>query len=128
MYSDGSWKGVHTNRTTVVKYYTIKIKCKFLMLPEIYTGWRESHFTIFNIYYTTTNTAIKMRYIWNEKENLEVFLFKYDTFKSSPLLFKHKRILRTLFSMPSSKISGVILLIYSMMLFFNSWRVLGIMM
>ena len=41
------------------------------------------------------------------------------SFKCSPLIFKLKLILRTVFSMTFSKISGVILLISSMMLFFN---------
>ena len=40
-------------------------------------------------------------------------------FKCFSLLFKHKRILRTVFSMTFSKISGVILLISLMVLFIN---------
>ena len=46
----------------------------------------------------------------------------------SPLLFKHKRILCRVFSMTFSKISGVFLQISQMMLFFNSWGVLSILM
>ena len=50
---------------------------------------------------------------------LKFYYLNMISFKCSPLLFKHKRILRTVFSMTFSKISGVILLISSMMLFFN---------
>ena len=48
---------------------------------------------------------------------LKFYYLNIISFKCSPLLFKHKRILRTVFSMTFSKISGVILLISSMMLF-----------
>ena len=46
----------------------------------------------------------------------------------SLLSFKHKRILSTVFSITFSKIYKVILLISLMMLFFNSWRVLVVLM
>ena len=55
---------------------------------------------------------------------LKFYYINMTSIKCSPLLFKHKRILRTVFSMTFSEISGVILLISMMMLFFNSWRVL----
>ena len=56
---------------------------------------------------------------------LKFYYLNMISFKCSPLLFKQKRILRTVFSMTFSKISRVILLISSIMLFFNSWRVGG---
>ena len=62
------------------------------------------------------------------KEKIFKFHYLYMiSFKCSPL-FKHKRILRTVFFMTFSEISGVIPLISLMVLFFNSWRVLGILM
>ena len=59
---------------------------------------------------------------------LELYSLNMIFFKCSPLLFKQKRILRTIFSMTFSQIYGVILLISSMMLFVSSWRVSGILM
>ena len=54
-----------------------------------------------------------------KKKILKFYYLNMIFFKRSPLLFKHMRILRTVFSMTFSKISGVILLISSMMLYFN---------
>ena len=45
----------------------------------------------------------------------KVYYLNMTSFKCSPLLFKHKRILRAVFSMTFSNISRVILLISSMM-------------
>ena len=50
---------------------------------------------------------------------LKFYYLNMISFKCSPLLFKHKRILRTVFPLTFSKKYGVILLISSMMLFFN---------
>ena len=49
----------------------IKIIYNLYFVYTVYTGWWKSHFTILNIYYTTTNTVIKMCYISNEREDLE---------------------------------------------------------
>ena len=39
------------------------------------TGWRQRYFIIYNIYYTITNTAIKIRYIHEMKEKLLKFYY-----------------------------------------------------
>ena len=54
------------------------------------------------------------------KEKILKYYYLNISFKCSPLLSKHKRILRTVFSMTFSKISGVILLISSIMLFLTT--------
>ena len=59
---------------------------------------------------------------------LKFYYLNMMFFKCSILLFKHKRILRIVISMIFSKIAEVILLISSMMLLFNSCKLLGILM
>ena len=51
---------------------------------------------------------------------LKYYYLDMISFKCSPLLFKQKRILHTVFSLTFSKISGVILLISWIMFFFNT--------
>ena len=101
-----------------------------------YAGWSKIHFTLLKANKIKPNVAKKIVYVSNQTScmgicllmrNIFIVWIWYPQMLSIAMLSKLVRILFTALFINFSKISGLILLISLIMLPFNSYKILGLL-